>query len=405
MSPEGAAPRGRPIRVCLIARRLPLGGAETLQLSVLAGVDRARFRTEALCIVEGGPMAPVFEEAGVPVTVLGRRRLQHLGTIPALAAWLREREIDVVLVSTHLPSMLFAPPAARLAGVGGTAVGLHMIGGKRLGIRAIPRGTADMLALVDALILLSREQLDYMVAEEGLERFPWRRPRRAFIPNGIQVGPAPTAADTARARASLGLEADDLVVGTVAALRVEKAHEVLLRAVARLAPALPRLKAVLIGSGVREDELRAEAQSLGIADRVVFAGFRSDAVSLLPALDVKCLTSVQETFPVSVLEAMAAARPVVMTDCEGIPEIVIEGETGHIVPIGDDAALADRLAALLADPALRARMGAAGRRRAAREFPVERTLRRYEELFEWLAGRPRGRRRGSQRNRSATSTT
>ncbi len=238
------------------------------------------------------------------------------------------------------------------------------------------------------LILLTPAQLEYLRAREGLGTRPWRRVRHAIIPNGVEVGPPPEAADTAAARAALGLDAHAVVVGCVAALRPEKDHDLLLRAIARLAPHAPALRLVLLGSGAREDELRALAVSLGIADRVTFAGFRTDVAALLPALDVKCLTSVQETYPVSVLEAMAAARPVVMTDPEGVPEIVVDGESGFVVPVGDEDALVERLGRLVADPALRARMGAAAHARAAAEFPATRTLSRYEAVFRRLAGVP-----------------
>jgi glycosyltransferase involved in cell wall biosynthesis len=380
--------RAGPVRVCMLTGAIPLGGAESLQLEVLAGIDRAAFRTEVLCLREPGQMAPRFEEAGVPVSVMGRRRWQHLLTVPALAAWLRERRIDVVLLTPHHAAMAVGPPAARLGGVRGTALGLHQIGGKDIGIPSLPPWGVELMPLIDALILLSRAQLDYLRAEERLDSRPWRRVRHAIIPNGVRVGPPPDAGDVRRARAALGLAPDDLVVGCVAALRPEKRHELLLGAAARLVPRHPRLRVVLLGSGEREGELRAAAAALGLADRVVFAGFRTDVVSLLPALDVKALASVQETYPVSVLEAMAAARPVVMTDPPGVPDIVVDGVSGFRVPVGDEAALADRLDRLLADPALRQRMGARGYERAAREFPIERTLAGYEELFRRLARRP-----------------
>jgi glycosyltransferase involved in cell wall biosynthesis len=366
---------------------IPLGGAESLQLSVLAGIDRSRFRTEVLCLREAGQMAPRFEAAGVPVTVLGRRRHRHLATVPVLARWFRRHRTEVVLLTPHHVPTYLGPLAARLGGVRGTALGLHQVGGKSIGIPSIPPGGVEVLSLIDMLILLSEEQLAYLRAHEGLDGRPWRRVRHAIIPNGVHVGPPPSRDDELAARRELGLDPDDLVVGCVAALRREKDHELLLRAAARLAPGYPRLRVVLIGSGDREAALREAAADAGIADRVLFAGFRPDATRLLPALDVKCLTSVQETYPVSVLEAMAAARPVVMTDPEGVPEIVVDGETGFRVPVGDEDALVGRLDALLRDPALRERMGRAGYERAAARFPVERTLARYEELFARLARR------------------
>jgi glycosyltransferase involved in cell wall biosynthesis len=381
------ARREGPIRVTLLASSLPLGGAESLQLDVLSGIDRDAFVPSVICLREPGQMAPRFEAAGIPVRVFGRRGPKHSLTVPALARRFRADRTDVVLLTVHSAPVFLGPPAARLGGVRGTAVGLHQIGGRAIGIPSLPPHGVEMLSMIDALILLSREQLDYMRAEEGLDSRPWRHVRHAIIPNGVRVGPEPTPEDEAAARAALGVGADDEVVGIVAALRPEKRHETLMEAVARLAPSRPRLRLVLLGSGAREEELRGIAESLGIADRTVFAGFRDGVARLLPGLDVKALTSVQETFPVSVLEAMAAARPVVMTDPPGVPELVLDGVTGYRVPVGDTDAVADRIGRLLDDPGLRRDMGARGYARVRDEFPIERTLRRYESLFRTLARR------------------
>lgn len=382
--------RGRsgPVRVCMITTSLPLGGAESLQLEVLAGVDRRAFHTEVLCLREPGQMATRFEKAGVPVTVLGRRRLQHLATVPILARWLHRRRIDVALITPHHAATFLGPLAARLGGVRGTAMGLHQIGGKAIGIPSFPPGGVEMLPLIDMLILLTPAQLDYLRASEGLDSRPWRRTRHAIIPNGVPVGPPPTSDDRLRARATLGLGGEDLVVGCVAALRPEKDHDMLLRAIARIVPGEPRLRLVLLGSGEREAHLRALASSLGIAERVVFGGFRDDVPLLLAGFDISCLTSIQETYPVSVLEAMAGSVPVVMTGPPGVPDLVDDGGSGFVIPVGDEDALADRLGRLLGDRRLRLEMGAAAHHRVSTEFPVERTLRRYEAVFRSLARRP-----------------
>ena len=134
-------------------------------------------------------MAPRFEAAGVPVTVMGRRRLQHLATVPLLARWLARRRIDVVLLTPHHAATFLGAPAARLARVGGTALGLHQIGGKSIGIPSLPPGGVEMLSMIDMLILLSEAQLEYLRAEERVGSRPWRRTRHAIIPNGVRVGP------------------------------------------------------------------------------------------------------------------------------------------------------------------------------------------------------------------------
>jgi len=275
-------------------------------------------------------MAPSFEDAGVPVTVNRRRRWQHLATIPVLARWLRAQRIDIVLATTHVPSLHLSLVAARLAGVKGTVLGLHQVGGRDIGIPSLPRRSVDLLFLLDALVLLSPHQLDYIRTVEGYGRHPWRRPPFAIIPNGVTVPPPANADDRRRARSSLGVADDSQVVGCVAALRPEKDHETLLRATARLVGTHPRLRLVLIGSGPREAALREEVERRGLADRVVFAGFRTDVGSLLPALDVFCLTSIQETYPVSVLEAMAAGAAAPRRDPPRRPY----GAHGHNPPFG-----------------------------------------------------------------------
>lgn len=388
---RGATPAARPssLRVAMVTDHLPLGGAESLQLSILAGLDRTRFAAEVICLRSAGAMAPRFEASGVPVTVLGRRGARHLATPLVLAREFRRRGIDVVLLTTHDAAFVLTPFAARLAGVP-VAVGVHQIGGKHIGIPNFPRGGVDLMWLIDALVLLTPAQGDYLREEEGLGRFPWRRVRRAVIPNGIAVPPRPGGAEVRRARAALGLRDSELAVGMVAALRAEKKHDLLLRAAARLVPEHPGLRVELIGSGARDAELRRLAEALGIAGRVRFHGFRDDIPALLPGLDVVCLTSEQETFPMSVLEAMAAARPVVATDPPGVPPIVVDRVTGHLVPVGDEDALVDRLGRLLSDPGLREDMGARGYERVSRDFPVARTLGRYEELFTRLADRRTG---------------
>jgi glycosyltransferase involved in cell wall biosynthesis len=162
---------------------------------------------------------------------------------------------------------------------------------------------------------------------------------------------------------------------------------VLLRALAELAPAEPRLRAVAVGFGELEHELPRLAAELGISDRVTFTGRRRDVRRLLPAFDLKCLPSRREAYPLAVMEAMAAGLPVVACDQGGVPELVSDGEHGLLFRSGDHLALAASLRRLLVDAPLRARMGAAARRRAEREFDIRLTVARYEALFRALAGR------------------
>jgi glycosyltransferase involved in cell wall biosynthesis len=168
--------------------------------------------------------------------------------------------------------------------------------------------------------------------------------------------------------------------------------------VARLAPvkgqsellaALPQLAAnvVFVGQdietgGAYERELRAQAERLGVADRVVFAGYRDDVPALLAGAAVLCLPSHAEGLPLVVLEAMAQGRPVVATAVDGTPELVVDGETGILVRPGDVEGLARALERVLADPDEAARLGAAGRKRALEQFSAQEAARRVLTLVE-----------------------
>jgi len=137
---------------------------------------------------------------------------------------------------------------------------------------------------------------------------------------------------------------------------------------------------VIAGDGVQRGDLEDQTQALGLADAVVFAGFRTDVPALLRAADVFVLPSLLEGLPNTALEAMSVGLPVVATRVDGVPEAVVDGETGLLVPPEDSAALAEALGKLLAEPGTRSAMGEAGRLRAETEFSVERMLDAVEAL-------------------------
>ncbi len=120
---------------------------------------------------------------------------------------------------------------------------------------------------------------------------------------------------------------------------------------------------------------------MGLGDRVVFTGHRSDVRELLGAIDVVCMPSLYEGTPLALFEAMAAARAIVASAVDGCAEILQDGVTGLLVPARDSAALGDALNRALADPGLRARLGAAART-ASREFDIDRTVRHIEDLYD-----------------------
>jgi len=184
----------------------------------------------------------------------------------------------------------------------------------------------------------------------------------------------------------LGIPGDCPVIGNVAALTEHKDHETLLAAMPRVLEKVPAARLVVVGAGELRGRLEARARRLGLGERCVFTGFRTDLDRLIPAFSVLCLTSTTEGLGSSLLDAMCFGRPVVATETGGIPEVVRHGENGLLVPVGDSGALAAALAGLLLEADRGEALGRAGRRRFEQEFTAERMVDETLSLYDDLRG-------------------
>jgi glycosyltransferase involved in cell wall biosynthesis len=194
-----------------------------------------------------------------------------------------------------------------------------------------------------------------------------------------------------RARWRLGLDGDVPLLGLAGNVQPRKGIHVAVAAMPRILAAVPAARLVIVGALRHVDylpQVRAEAERLGVASQILWLGHRDDVRELLPALDVYLQPSLAEPLGLAIIEAMAVGLPVVASDVGGIPEVVVHGETGILVPPGDSAALADASIALLQDPAARRAMGRAGRQRVLREFAPEGQVARIESVLARVA-RPR----------------
>jgi glycosyltransferase involved in cell wall biosynthesis len=162
----------------------------------------------------------------------------------------------------------------------------------------------------------------------------------------------------------------------------------LIRAFAKIAGRFPDVDLLLAGEGPLKHDLESLAATLKVTDRVRFLGVRRDVPALLKATTVFALTSVSEGASLTVLEAMAAARPIVLTDVGGNPELVRQGVDGVLAPRGDVDGIAQAFASLLSDSALAGRLGESASQRVRREFLLDRTIERYYELYRALAPSP-----------------
>jgi glycosyltransferase involved in cell wall biosynthesis len=191
-------------------------------------------------------------------------------------------------------------------------------------------------------------------------------------------------------REALGYRASDIVFGFVGRLVPIKDPTTLIRAFAQVLPRVPRARLMLVGDGELRPELERLVASLGLAPAVAFLGWRSDLCSVHATLDVLTLSSLSEGTPLALIEAMAAGRATIATSAGGTPDVVADGITGLLVPARDPAALAEAMIRLAGDPALRSRMGIAGRARSL-EYRLDRLVADVERLYRRGLDRKRAR--------------
>ncbi len=214
------------------------------------------------------------------------------------------------------------------------------------------------------------------------------------IRNGVAIRPLASAADVAAARARLGIpDPHTIVVGCVANFSPVKRHDLLLRAIAPLAAEGYPIRLVLIGDGGLRSAIQDEVQRLGLSGHVLLQGSVADPEPLYAGIDVVVQASEREGLPNALLEASAAARPIVATAAGGTDEIVVDGRTGFLVPIGGVAGLTMGLRRLIGDPALRAELGAGARQQAVSTFGMDRFVDEFAGLYEGLAARRQAARR------------
>ena len=185
-------------------------------------------------------------------------------------------------------------------------------------------------------------------------------------------------------RRELGIPLEAVVVGTVAVFRVQKRLQDWLAVAGRVCAQSDQVRFLLAGDGPEMGTVRAEVARLGLEGRVLLPGFRPDGRAVIGALDVFLMTSEFEGLPIALLEAMALGKPVVATSVGGVPEVVMDGKEGFLLPVGGVESIASRVLQFVGDAALRARMGEAAAETVRTRFDLESNIRRIEEIYASL---------------------
>jgi glycosyltransferase involved in cell wall biosynthesis len=383
-----------PIRLLKFLAYLAIGGSERQVLNIRHGIDKLRFDLHLGCF------GCFDEQIGVdltstPLEIYKVRKLYGMRAIKEclrLSSYLRQNRIDI-LHAYNFYANVFALPAARLAQVPVVLASIRDTGEIWT---ARQRAVNKMVCRLADRVVVNAEAIKRLLVADG-----YRPERIVVIPNGIICPPLRSEQDGALHQ-EFGLSKDDVLIGVVSRIARLKGLEYFLAAAPEVLTRIPRAKFLIIGDNSfnpqYREELKRQAITLGVQDKVIFTGFRLDVPKILSSLSVSVLPSaIGEGLSNSILESMAAAVPVVATNVGGNPEVVVDGETGLLVPSMQPAALAEAICRILLTPGLRDSFGQAGRRRVLDHFSNERMIRTIERLYtDMLAASRRKRAAGSR---------
>lgn len=377
MSPLRARAGDGRIRLLYVAANFVTGGAERHLLEMWRRLDRTRFDIRIACLKREGAFTPLVEQTGLPLTDLGvgRRLYDPSGArgLWRLVSLIRAWRPDIVHGYLFGPN-LFAALAGRACGVPVVAVAKRNVDAfetpRQIAMQRLAHRLATHVTAVSEEVARSSVAL-------GVPR-----ERITVIENGVDVARFDGRTDRGRADGLPGIPPGEPILGAVACLAPRKDIPTLLAAMALVRDRGLAGHLVIAGDGPERPALERERDRLGLTARVHFLGERSDVDRLLPAFDVFTLSSREEGIPNALLEAMAAARPCVVTRVGGNAEVLEDGRTGWLVPPRDPGALADALAEALTDRAEADRRAAAARAAMIAERSIEAMVRRHEAFYE-----------------------
>jgi glycosyltransferase involved in cell wall biosynthesis len=343
------------------------GGQEnrTLQEAIQM---RARGVDVLFACRRGAKLGQRAQELGFPVDEFPMRNSFDPVSTLGLARAFRRHRVDVI--NTHSGrDTLLAGIAARLI-----PNRPRIVRTRHLILPITSKATYSLLP--DHVVCVSQAVQNYL-ASAGVPNS-----MMSTIPTGVDTARFDPAATEATLRDELQLPADAPLIGTVAILRMKKGYLDLIAAIPRVLAAVPDAHFVFAGDGPQRQNIEHALATAGLNERVHLLGLRRDIPQVLKSLDLFVLPTHQEALGTSYIEAQAMGVPVIGTRVGGVPDTMIEGKTGLLVPPHDPPALADAIIALASDPERRRAMGEAGRRRVLDEYTVQRMAERMHALYE-----------------------
>jgi glycosyltransferase involved in cell wall biosynthesis len=351
-------------------------GVKRLFSWMIPRFDPSRFVVSLVSLRKKDLSEETLEAQGIDITYLHRSKFDPRTLIDLLTV-IDRKQVDILHLHGY-GATTFGRLAAAIRGIP-TVVHEHA------NLTDTPwfQKIADRLLepTTDIAIAVSKSTADFVI---GARQIPPSKVKVVYLGAPLdEFGRERSAADIADARRELGFAPDDFAIGTITRLHESKGNSFLVDAAARVVAVRPRARFCLVGEGPLLADLQAQASTLGLGDRFLFAGFRRDAAATLSAFDLSVFPSLWEGTPLTAFEALAAGKPIVATDADGLLDILTDGVDAAIVPRRDVAALADKIVWAIDHPEARAALSASARQ-TGRQYDIAMFVRKMERLYTLL---------------------
>lgn len=387
MASEGS---DRPIRVLQVCDHLGwegsrMHGVKRLFAWMIPRFDRSRFQVSLVSLRKRDLSEETLDALGIDITYLEKSKFDA-STLPALLKVIDRKQIDILHLHGY-GATTFGRLAAALRGL---PVVLH----EHANLTSTPwfQKIADRVLerYTDLAIAVSQSTAEFVI---GARLVRPERVRVVYLGAPVdEFSQVRSASEIDEIRQELGIQPGEMAIGTVTRLHDSKGNEYLVRAARRVIDTRPNTRFFLFGEGPLLPALEAEAASLGLGDRFVFGGFVRDVARVLSAFDISVFPSLWEGTPLTLFEALAAARPIVATDADGLMDVLTDGRDALIVPKRDSEALAGRIVDLIDSPDRRHELALrAGE--TARHYDIDAFVKKMERLYAILHRHSRATRR------------
>jgi glycosyltransferase involved in cell wall biosynthesis len=352
------------------------GGAEQVISNLASLVDQRKFRP-LLCLFRPGWIQERSEARGVRTFIIPTKGIADWRWAIRFKRLLEQESVDLV----HAHEFDANVQGALVAGISGIPL-VATVHGKNYFYEKLRRRFAYRWVSRHAtMVAVSQDLKQFIIEKVGVSP-----DRIKVIYNGVDHLPSSEPSEVDQLRRELGISVNDRIVGVIGNLYPVKGHQYLIDGIPAILKQCPDTSFVFAGRGELEVRLKDQVRQLGLDNRVYFIGLRQDIPRILSMLNVFALPSLSEGLSMAILEAMIAGKPVVASHVGGNPELVVDQETGFLVPPRNSTALASRLITLLTNRDQAAAMGQKAKQRAEERFSLTAMVRAYENLYEQCVG-------------------